>query len=83
MKDIVASLPHGLDQVMSPDSFSSGQRQLIALSVAILGPSRVLVMDEATSSVDADTEQTILSVVAKVFKESTVLSIAVSGWSRE
>ncbi len=62
---------------MSPDSFSSGQRQLIALAVAILHPSRVVVMDEATSSIDADTEQVLLRVVDKVFADSTVLSIAV------
>lgn len=62
---------------MNPDSFSAGQRQLIALAVAVLHPSRVVILDEATSSVDADTEQVLLRAVATAFPDSTVLSIAV------
>lgn len=58
--------------------FSAGEKQLLALARAILHKSKVVIMDEATSSVDVGTERTLLQVVKEVFKDSTVLTIAVS-----
>ena len=59
-------------------SFSAGQKQLLGLARAILHNSKVVIMDEATSSVDLATERILLQVVKDVFKDSTVLTIAVS-----
>ncbi|ODN02369.1 ATP-binding cassette sub-family C member 8 [Orchesella cincta] len=58
------------------EAFSAGEKQLLALARAILHKSKVVVMDEATSSVDLGTERTLLQAVKHVFKDSTVLSIA-------
>jgi ABC-type multidrug transport system fused ATPase/permease subunit len=60
--------------------FSAGQKQLLALARAILLQSRIVVMDEATSSVDGGTERLLLDVVREAFAHCTVLTIAVS-WS--
>jgi len=50
---------------------------LLALVRAIVHKSRVVIMDEATSSVDIGTERTLLTVVKNAFKDSTVLTVAV------
>lgn len=58
------------------DSFSIGQRQLICMARAMLRGSQVLLMDEATSSVDIDTDRRIQELVREEFKSRTILTIA-------
>ena len=58
--------------------FSAGQKQLLGLARAILHKTKLVIMDEATSSVDFATETMLLQVVSDVFKDSTVMTIAVS-----
>lgn len=57
--------------------FSSGQRQLFCLARAILRGSVCLVLDEATSSLDTETEKLVLQAAKKAFKGRTVITIAV------
>lgn len=57
-------------------NFSLGQRQLICMSRSILRKSRVLIMDEATASIDEATDHVIQTMIKQEFSNTTVLTIA-------
>lgn len=67
-----------LDGVVEEEglNFSLGQRQLMALARALVRGSQIIVCDEATSSVDAETDEKIQNTMATAFKGKTVLCIA-------
>ncbi|KAM0251495.1 hypothetical protein ACHAQJ_008163 [Trichoderma viride] len=67
-----------LDSVVEEDglNFSLGQRQLMALARALVRGSRIIVCDEATSSVDMETDDKIQRTMASGFKGKTLLCIA-------
>lgn len=66
----------GLDTNMKDLGFSQGQMQLFAVARALLRKSKLLVVDEMTSSVDALTEEKMVAVIMEEFAESTVLAVA-------
>jgi ABC-type multidrug transport system fused ATPase/permease subunit len=67
-----------LDAVVEEEglNFSLGQRQLMALARALVRGSQIIVCDEATSSVDMDTDQKIQKTIATGFRGKTLLCIA-------
>ncbi|GLI78089.1 hypothetical protein PoHVEF18_006388 [Penicillium ochrochloron] len=66
----------GLDADMSEDILSHGQQQLFCLARALCKPSTILIMDEATSSVDSETDTLMQNVIRTHFKDQTIIAIA-------
>jgi ATP-binding cassette subfamily C protein len=77
-EQFVRRLPEGIDTVVGDRGtrLSGGERQRIALARALLRRPALLVMDEATNSLDADNETIILDALARLHGEVTVLVIA-------
>ena len=76
--DFIAALDHGYDSVIGERgySLSGGQRQRIAIARAILADPRVLILDDATSSVDPTKEHEIRDALGVVMEGRTTLVIA-------
>ena len=75
---VVAALPDGYDTVLvgAGSNLSQGQRQLLTIGRAFLSYPLILILDEATSSVDTRTEQQIQNAMVELMKSRTSLIIA-------
>jgi ATP-binding cassette subfamily B protein len=74
----IRTLPHGYDTVLDEDAsnISQGQKQLLTIARALLADSPVLILDEATSSVDTRTENYIQNAMTRLMKGRTNFVIA-------
>lgn len=76
--DFIMKLPHGYDTVLNGEGagISHGQRQLLSIARALLADPALLILDEATSSIDTITEMKIIEALERLMKGRTTFVIA-------
>jgi ATP-binding cassette subfamily B protein len=77
-EDLLAALPHGIDTQVGERgvTLSAGQRQLICFARALLADPRILILDEATSSIDSRTEARLQAALATLLRGRTSFVVA-------
>ena len=77
-KDIIDKLPNGVHTIIGSEGtyLSGGEQQRIALARAILKNAPIVVLDEATASLDVENETSIQSALSRLIQQKTVLVIA-------
>ena len=76
LHDTIMSLEHGYDTICTPELFSQGQWQLLSIERAAVAEPKLLLLDEITANLDADTERAVLLALKKVSENRTVISIS-------
>ncbi|WP_237569439.1 ABC transporter ATP-binding protein [Mycolicibacterium lacusdiani] len=78
LADVVADMPDGLDTVVGERGYrlSGGQRQRLTIARLLLGRSRVVVLDEATASLDSESEAAVQQALAEALAGRTSIVIA-------
>jgi ATP-binding cassette subfamily C (CFTR/MRP) protein 1 len=66
----------GLDAILLDQPLSHGEQQLVCLARALLRRSKVVILDEATSSLDKDTDVVVQALLREAFAGCTVISVA-------
>ena len=76
--DFIMSLPDGYDTVLQEggSNLSGGERQRISIARAMLKPSKIVILDEATSSIDPENEKQLLQALDCLLKDKTTIIIA-------
>lgn len=73
---VIAHLEQGYDTPCTPELFSQGQWQLLSIARAIVADPKLLLLDEITASMDAQTEKEVLQALQRSAADRTVLSIS-------
>ena len=76
LKDTIESMEKGYDTRCTDDLFSQGQWQLLSIARAAAAAPSMLLFDESTANLDAETERAVLSALKRVAENRTVISIS-------
>lgn len=76
LKEAIESLENGYDTYCTPEIFSQGQWQLLSIARAAVAEPKMLLLDEITANLDAETEKSVLAALKRVAKDRTVISIS-------
>ncbi len=76
--EFIMKLPKGYDTVLGEDgvSLSGGERQRVSIARAIMKDAPIIILDEATANVDPESEAELISAIAELTKEKTIIMIA-------
>ena len=76
LKEAIERLENGYDTICTPEIFSKGQWQLLSIARAAAAEPEMLLLDEITANLDAETEKSVLAALKRVAKDRTVISIS-------
>ena len=76
LAEAIGALPQGYDTPCTPDIFSQGQWQLLSIARAVAADPKLLLLDEITANLDAETERAVLRALKRATADRTVLSIS-------
>ena len=76
LQEAIEGLEHGYDTICTPELFSQGQWQLLSIARATAAGPSLLLLDEITANLDADTEKTVLQALNRAAQNRTVISIS-------
>lgn len=76
LADVIESFENGYDTECTPELFSQGQWQLLSIARAAVAEPQMLLFDEITANLDAETEKAVLLALKRVAKDRAVISIS-------
>ena len=76
LEESIDNLENGYDTVCTPEIFSQGQWQLLSIARAAVAEPSILLLDEITANLDAETEKEVLQALRRVSENRTVISIS-------
>ncbi|OGX15736.1 MAG: hypothetical protein A2166_03150 [Omnitrophica WOR_2 bacterium RBG_13_41_10] len=76
--DFIMALPKGYDTIIGENAYkiSEGQKQRIAIARALIKRPKILILDEAMSSLDSETEDKIIENIKSAFRDSTIIVVS-------
>lgn len=76
LDSVIKSFESGYDTICTPELFSQGQWQLLSIARAAVAEPKILLLDEITANLDAETERHVLQALKRVSEKRTVISIS-------